>query len=82
MCGNVEKIPGPYNIAGIVQVSFIHGHEKFGVSQGIQCTFISLYSMCVSSFKPIFELSSENLEYVIVKRGQLYTEQNILTLSS
>lgn len=38
--------------------------------------------MCVSSFKPIFELSSENLEYVIVKRGQLYTEQNILTLSS
>ena len=42
MCCNVEKIPGPYNIAGIVQVSFIHGHEKFGVSQGIQCTFISL----------------------------------------
>ena len=39
--------------------------------------------MCFSSFKPIFEWSSEEVEYVIVKGDQLYrTKQNILTLLS
>ena len=45
MCGDVEKNPGPFNIGGIVQASFSQGHEKFGVTQGIQCTCISLYSV-------------------------------------
>ena len=35
MCGAVEKNPGPYKIAGIVQASFSQGHEKFGVTRGI-----------------------------------------------
>ena len=35
MCGDVEKNPGPYNIAGIDQASFSQGHEKFGVTRGI-----------------------------------------------
>ena len=38
--------------------------------------------MCFSSFKPIFEWPSEDLEYVIVKGDQLYKEQNTLTLLS
>ena len=28
MCRDVEKNPGPYNIARIVQVSFSQGHER------------------------------------------------------
>ena len=67
MCGDVEKNPGPYKIAGIVQASFSQGHEKFGVTRGIQCTCISLYSVCFSSNKSILEWLSEDLEYVIVK---------------
>ena len=74
MCGDVEKNPGSYNIAGIVQACFSQGHEKFGVTRGIQCTCVSLYSVCFSSFKPIFEWSSEDLENVIVKVDQLYEE--------
>ena len=54
MCGVVEKNPGPYNIALIVQAAFNQDHEKFGVTWGIQCTCISSYSVCSSSFKPIF----------------------------
>ena len=42
MCGDVEKNSGLYNIAGMVQASFSQGHEKFGVTRGIQCTCISL----------------------------------------
>ena len=79
---DVKKNPEPYNIAGIIQASFSLGHEKFGVTRGIQCTCISLYSACLSSFKPIFEWSSEDLEYVIVNGDQSYKEQNTLTLSS
>ena len=41
-----------------------------------------MYSACFSSIKPIFEWSSEDLEYVIVKGDQLHKEQNILTLFS
>ena len=69
MCGDVEENPGPYKSAGIVQASFSQGLEKFGVTGGIQCTCISLYSVCFSSIKPILEWLSEDLEYVIVKRG-------------
>lgn len=45
ICSNYEKNPGPFNIAGIVQVSY-QGREKIGVTQGIQCTCITLYSVC------------------------------------
>ena len=76
MWGDVKKNPGPDNIAGIVRGSFSQGHEKFGVTREIQCTCISLYSVRFSSFKPIFERSSEDLEYVIVKEDQLDREQN------
>ena len=72
MCGDVEKNPGPYKIAGIVQASFSQGHEKFGVTRGIQCTCISLYSVCFSSIKLILEWLSEDLEYIIVKGDKLY----------
>ena len=53
MCGDIEKNPGPYNIAGIVQDFFSQGHETFGVTREIQCTCITLYSVRFSSFKPI-----------------------------
>ena len=52
------------------------------MNRGIQCTCTSLYSVCFSFFRPIFEWSSEDLEYVIVKGDQLYKEQNTLTLLS
>ena len=55
MCGDVEEHPRQHNIAGTVQASFNQGHEKFGVTQGIQYACICLYSVCFSSFKPIFE---------------------------
>ena len=71
MCSDIEKNPGQYNFAGIVQTSFSQSHGKFIVTQGIQCTCISLYSVC---------FSSEDLQYVIVKGDQLYKEQNTLTL--
>ena len=45
ICSNYEKNPGPFNIAGIVQVSY-QGREKIGATQGIQRTCISLYSVC------------------------------------
>ena len=38
ICGNVEKNPGPYDIAGIVEAFFSKGHEVFGVTRVIQCT--------------------------------------------
>lgn len=38
-------------------------------------------TVCFSSFKPIFEGPSEELELVIVKGDQLHTEQNTTTLS-
>ena len=66
MGGDVEKNQGPYNIVRIAQTSYSQGHEKFGVTREIQCTCISLYSVCFSSFKSIFEWSSEDLEH---KRG-------------
>ena len=46
MCGDVEKNPGTYNIAGKVQASYSQGHEKFGLTRGIQRT-CSFYSVCV-----------------------------------
>ena len=52
------------------------------MTRGIQWSCISLYSVCFSSFKPISEWSLEDLEYVIVKRDQLYKQQNALTLFS
>ena len=55
MRGDVEKNSGPYNIAGIAQAFFSQGHEAFGVTRGIQCTFISLYGVCFLSSKAIFE---------------------------
>ena len=69
----LRKIPRTIIIIlqGIVQASFSQGHEKFGVTQGIQCICICLYSVCFSSFKHIFEWPSEDLEYVIVKGDQL-----------
>ena len=44
--------------------------------------YLYLYSACFSSFKPIFEWSSEDLEYGIVKEDQWYKNQNTLTLLS
>ena len=82
MCGNVEKNAEPYRIAGIVQATFSQGHETFGVVRGIQCTSISFYSVCFSSFKPILEWLSDDLEYVIIKGDRLYKEQNRLALLS
>ena len=82
MCGDVEKNPGPYKIAGIVQASFSQGHEKFGITRGIQCTCIRLNSVCFSSIKPILEWLSEGLGYVIAKWDKLYKEQNKLALLS
>ena len=70
MCGDVEKNSRPYNLSGIVQASFSQGHEKIGVTRRIQCTCITLYSLCFLSFKPIFELLSEELDYVIVTGNQ------------
>ena len=74
LCADVEKNPGPYNIAKIVQVSVSHGHEKFGVIQAIQCTCISLYSVCFSSFKTIFAWLSEDLEYAMAKWNQSHID--------
>ena len=70
MCGDVEKNSRPYNLSGIVQASFSQGHEKIGVTRRIQSTCITLYSLCFLSFKPIFELLSEELDYVIVTGNQ------------
>ena len=61
MCGDNEKNPGAYKISGKVQASFSQGHEKFGVTWGIQCTCISLYSLCFSSIKPILGWLWEDL---------------------
>ena len=82
MCADTEKSPGPYKIAVIVQASSSQEHEKFGVTRGIQCTNISFYSVCFSSIIPILEWLSEDLQYVIVKGGKLYKEQNRLALLS
>ena len=71
MRGDVQKNPGAYNIAEIAPAFFSQGHEAFGVTRGIQCTFISLYGVCFLSSKAIFEQSSEDLEYVIVNWDQL-----------
>ena len=73
MCGDVVKI---------FQASFSQGHEKCEVTWGIPCSCISLYGFCFSSFKSIFDWSSEDIECVIVKHDQLYKEQNTLTLLS
>ena len=62
MCGDFEKNRGPSKIAGIVQASFSQGNVKFVVTRGIQCTCVSLYSVCFLFFKPIFEWLSEDLE--------------------
>ena len=64
MCGDVEKNPGPYNIAGIDQASFSQGHEKFGVTRGIYFTRISLYNVWFSGFKSYF--------WVVIIRPRFY----------
>ena len=38
MCDDVEKTPGSYNIAEIIQACFSQGHKRFGVTRWIQYT--------------------------------------------
>ena len=76
----LRKVQGHMILQEIVRASFSQGHEKFRTNRGIQCACISLYSLYFSSFKPIFEWSSQDLGYVILKGDQLYKEQNTLIL--
>ena len=71
MCSDIEKNPGQYNFAGIVQTSFSQSHGKFIVTQGIQCTCISLYSVCFSSFKLIFDVFIRRPTICYCKRGSV-----------
>ena len=71
-----------YNIVRSVQAGFHQGHETFGATKGIQCSCISLFSVCFSVFKSVSAWNKNDLEYVLEKGDLVYKAQNSITFLS
>ena len=79
---NFQESKCAYSIQKVVQASFSQGHPKFGSTRGIQCTCISLFSICFSIFKTVSRWNRHDIEYVIEKGDALYKMQNTNQLLS
>lgn len=80
--GDIELNPGPYAILKCIQASFHQGHEKFGNTRGIQCSCISLFSICFSTLKAVSRWTCNDLEYILEQGDTLYKQQNSLDFLS
>ena len=69
---NFQQNRYAYGIQKVIQATFNQGHPKFGPTRAIQCTCISLFSICFSIFKAVSRWNRHDIEYVI-ENVMLYT---------
>ena len=79
---NFQQNMYAYSIEKVIQATFSQGHPKFGSTRRIQCTCISLFSICFSIFKVVSRWNRHDVEYVIEKGDALYELQNTYQLLS
>ena len=73
---NFQQNSYAYSTQKVIQATFSQGHPKFGHARGIQCTCISLFSVCFSIFKSVSRWNRHDVDYVIEKGDALYKLRN------
>ena len=64
------------NILKVVQVSHHQGDIRYGATSGIQCSYMSLMSICCSHFKSPVYWDSNNLNSILGKGDNLLKSIN------
>ena len=63
-----------YSVRKSVQGSYNQGHERFGTTAGMQCTCISLLSLCWSVIGKVSIWQSHDLDYIICTGYKIYKD--------
>ena len=63
-----------YSVIKIVQGSYKQGHERFGTTTGMECTYISLFSLCWSVIGKVSIWQSHDLDYIIYIGYKIYKD--------
>ena len=68
---NFQQNRRAYNIQKVIKATFSQGHPKFVRTTGIQCTCISLISICFSIFKAVSRWSKHDIHCVLEENRAL-----------